>query len=278
MRFALASALLLAVASQTLADDLLTVTNFDGVSAGDFTPINSSGGFINDAGALGAPGAFEFDGNSFDNSASPGFWQGWALSNQTEPIDVGTNHDAYFLNQYLAAPGQAASGNDYAIAFSSLAPGFESLASITLAAGQRAYSIDLTNTWYVQNLIQTGNTYANKFEAGDYFKLIIDGYDASGASTGSVDVDLADFRDGKNFILDAWKTVSLLALGDATTLKFDFLTTDVDPKYGPNTPGYVAVDNFTTYAPAPQAVPEPASLALLGLGVAGALAVRRGRK
>jgi len=42
---------------------------------------------------------------------------------------------------------------------------------------------------------------------------------------------------------------------------------------GPLLPTYAAIDNLVTLDA--QAVPEPASLALLGLGVAGAFAARR---
>lgn len=283
MRFALASALMLGLASSAIAGDVLTVTDFDGVPADRFTSIDpgnpAAGGFINDAGAAGS---FEFNGNAFNNDVPfPGYWEGWALSNQVQAL--GASPDAYFVNQFFAAAGGAASGNNYAIAFSSQNPQFENLATISLAAGQKAYSIDLTNTWYAQRLIQTGNSYGGQFGPDDYFKLIIDGY-AAGGLTGRVEVDLGDYRDGKSFILDTWKTVSLLALGDATSLRFSFFSTDDaydnstnPPTYlGPSTPTYVAIDNFTTYAPG-AAVPEPSSLALLALGVAGAVVARRRR-
>jgi hypothetical protein len=278
MRLALASALLLAVASSTHAGDVLTVTNFDDVPAGAFT----SPGAIIDAGELGTPGAFQFNGNAFVNSVPfPGYWEGWALSNQADPLAVG-DPDAYYVNQYASAPGGAASGNNYAIAFSSLSPGFESLATINLAAGQKAYSVDLTNTWYAEQVIRNGNTYGRRFDAGDYFTLTINGYDSAGNLTGRVDVDLADYRNGRSFVLDEWTTISLLGLGDATSIQFTYISTDnlfdnsTNPptNLGPRTPAYVAVDNFTTYS-STQAVPEPASLALLGLGVVGAFAARR---
>ncbi len=271
MRIALASALMLAVASSTFAGDVYTVTNFDSVPAAAFV----SPGVVIDPAALGMSGAFAFNGNAFSNLNYPsGYWEGWAISNQKTPITV-TDPDNYYLNQGLAAAGGAASGNNYAVAYSSLYPSFPSLATLTLAAGQKAYSIDLTNSWYTEQVIKNGNSYARAFDDGDYFTLTINGYDASGA-TGFVEVVLADYRNGKSFVLDNWKTISLLALGDATTLEFNFSSTDTSAQYGPNTPTYVAVDNFTTYATV-ASVPEPASWAMMVLGGAVAMVARRRR-
>lgn len=271
MRLALAPALMLALAASTSAADVLTVTNFDDVPSAAFV----APGVVIDPAALGMSGAFDFNGNAFSNTNYPsGYWEGWAISNQDAPLAV-SDPDAYYINQSFAAAGGAASGNNYAVAYSSLYPAFPSLATIDLAAGQKAYSIDLTNTWYAEQLIRNGNNYGDPFGAGDYFTLTINGY-AGGVLTGFVEIVLADYRNGQSFVRDTWETFSLLGLGDATTLEFSFFSTDTDAVYGPRTPTYVAVDNFTTYAPA-TAVPEPSSWALMALGSFVAVAARRRR-
>ena len=48
--------------------------------------------------------------------------------------------------------------------------------------------------------------------------MIFTGYDATGNATGSVPVVLADFRDGKTFIMDTWTKVDLSALGKVNKL------------------------------------------------------------
>lgn len=52
------------------------------------------------------------------------------------------------------------------------------------------------------------------FADGDYYEVIFNGYNAAGEVTGTVPVIMADFRDGKSFIMESWTEVDLSALGE----------------------------------------------------------------
>ena len=122
--------------------------------------------------------------------------------------------------------------------------------------------------------MRDGDAFSKKFggptgDDPDFFRLKIEGLDSSLASTGTLDVMLADYRfadNGQDFILDQWLFVDLRDLGAVKELAFSFESSDVGT-FGINTPLYFAIDNLVT-------IPEPGSAALLALGLAG-LASRR---
>jgi hypothetical protein len=97
-----------------------------------------------------------------------------------------------------------------------------------------------------------GDQFAKKFggESGndpDFFKLTIEGEDASNNSVGTVDFYLADYRfadNSKDYIVDSWERVDLSSLKGATELSLEFTSSDNDPQFGLNTPAYAAIDNL----------------------------------
>ncbi len=274
MRLAASTLLLASFFSPALAlaADVYTTTTFEGLP-GLAAPESA----VNDA---GPSGGFAIDGNTFNNDYDDTYgpyWDCWALSNQTQALS--TQPDQDFLNQYLAVPRSGAGGSaNYAIAYSPESLYRTNYATIALADGQSAYSIDVTNTLYAYQAITQGDGWARAFGAGDVFRLAIEGLDASGALIGSVLVTLADYTAADPldwYVVDDWTTVDLTSLGSAArTLRFNFESTDLGPDGEARTPLTAAVDNLTTFAPG-AAVPEPASWALMGLGLAGAAALAR---
>jgi hypothetical protein len=210
-------------------------------------------------------------------------WTGFALSSKTDSTTPG------FTNQYSAIPGKGANGSQtYGVGF----PGAEvsnNASFVHFDQPAAVQSIDVTNTTYAYRAIVDGKADGflepPPFADGDYFLLTITGKDKAGATTGSVDFYLADYRDvGSPVAVNNWQSVDLKSLGKVSTLEFSLTSSDVSGPYI-DTPAYFAVDNlvFTTGS---RAVPEPSTalLAALGLvflgrfGFAKSVAKRRGQR
>ncbi|MDP2867864.1 DUF4465 domain-containing protein [Methyloversatilis sp.] len=191
----------------------------------------------------------------------------WVYSNRT---DTTTGN---YTNQHSAITGGGADGSGhYAIAnFGAPTVSFASAVSV-----QGAY---FTNTTFTGLTLLTGDFFSKKFGGAsgndpDYLKLTILGKDAGGATTGSVDFMLADYRFDDNtqdYVVTDWRWVDLTALGSVSSLQFALASSD-SGEFGINTPAYFALDNLTVTA-----VPEPeqAALLLAGLALVGAIARRR---
>ncbi|MHC4292584.1 MAG: DUF4465 domain-containing protein, partial [Planctomycetota bacterium] len=112
---------------------------------------------------------------------------------------------------------------------------------------------------------ESGEEVVVNMDAEDWLLLTITGKDAAGEVTRTVDFHLADYRfadSSEDYIVDTWEYVNLMSLGVVKTLELTLSSSDVGVN-GMNTPAYFAIDNV---------VPEPATLALLGLG---AVLIRR---
>lgn len=214
-------------------------------------------------------------GATFHNYVDPTFgsWAGFAASRVTDTTTVG------FTNQYSAysATGGGDGSAQYAVGyfdtFNDVRP------TLALPAGTRPTSVRVTNTTYAYFSMLLGDTYSKKFGGvtgndPDFFQLIVTGRDAGNAVTGTVSMYLADYRFANNaqdYVVGGWTTLNLAGLGSATTLQFEFASSDVGP-FGINTPTYFALDNLSVTA-----VPEPTAMFLLCPVAAGWLIRRRGR-
>jgi outer membrane murein-binding lipoprotein Lpp len=82
------------------------------------------------------------------------------------------------------------------------------------------------------------------YEDKDWFKLVIEGIDKSGNSTGFVEFYMADFRTPSSpGIITEWTPVDLSSLGKVTAIRFDMQSSDTG-QYGMNTPAYFCFDNL----------------------------------
>ena len=187
-------------------------------------------------------------------------WDGWAYSNMTDTTTPG------FGNQYSAITGSGqSSSNNYGVSYVNNFAA--TLPTMSLTDTTEGYSLDgayFTNSTYTALSMLNGDAFAKKFGGAsgndaDWFLLTITGYNAGGVATGTVDFYLADYRFTNNdldYIVETWEYVDLTSLGAVKSLEFALNSSDVGD-WGMNTPAYFAMDTV---------IPEPATLALLGLG------------
>jgi len=244
---------------------------------------NLSGGF--------ASGGATF-GNQYSTSVFGGvtyeFWSGFSYSNVNDPTTPG------FGNQYAAITGvdRDAGGSVYGIGggyadlpvtnaadlASAGLPWFE------LPSGAALQGMYVTNTTYAYDAMQNGDGFAKEFGGPtgsdpDFFRLNAYGVDESGdlLAAGPAEFYLADYRfadETQDYVVDTWSYFDLSGLSGARRVYFDLDSSDFDPMFGMNTPGYFAVDGIA-YDVA--AVPEPGTGLLVLLAAGGGVVVRRRR-
>jgi len=183
-------------------------------------------------------GKFTSGNSTFNNSyiAAWASWSGFACSSKTDSITAG------YTNQYSVMIGSGAlNSKKFALAYDS--------ASISVPKTTDYYSIKslyITNSTYVYLGLKNGNYgiggIGKKFAADDWFKVTIKGY-KNNVFTSSVNIYLADFRNGKSIILKNWQKVDVSSLGQVDLITFTFDSTD--KAYGwLNTPAYACIDNI----------------------------------
>ncbi len=216
---------------------------------------DNAGGFVS--------GSVSFSNNFTDWGGGYSSWDGFGYSNKGYAKPATAGDYTYEFNTV------ASDNSTYAVVYGSA---FSSAPTITLnSETSTPLSIDIVNTTVTWSSLSYGDGFAKQFEAGDWFKLTISAFDAVGDFIASIETFLADFTDGKSYIMDEWTTVDLSSLGmNVASLEFSFSSTD-NGMFGINTPTYVAIDNLV-------AVPEPSTYAAItGLAVLG-LAWQRRRK
>lgn len=163
-------------------------------------------------------------------------WKGFSVSSKTDTSTPG------FENQYsVYSTGGAMNSKNFALVYEN--------GTVRIDKNEHGNfevnSLMLNNSTCTYLGIKEGNYgggAAKKFEENDWFKVIITG-SLNNAETGKVEYYLADFRDGKSFVLENWEKVDVSALGEVDKLQFEFASSDVG-KYGTNTPTYVCIDNL----------------------------------
>ena len=199
-----------------------------------------------------------------------GGFSAFTVSNRTDATTPG------FGNAGSAITGGGFGDANYAVGYIN----GESLSlRFTQAGGVVPETMRVTNTTYAALSMRDGDAFAKKFGGADggdpdYFRLSIEGLDATAAVTGTVEFYLADYRfaeDGRDYIVESWEEVDLSALGSGVTeLRFSLDSSDVG-QFGMNTPSYFAMDELSFTA-----VPEPSVIAVLaGIAALGVVARRR---
>lgn len=185
--------------------------------------------------------------NSYDYTLDTYYTDSWGdyyadyvVSNCT--ATDGTSYD----KPYQSTAGGAKNGNNYAVFYADYYNTVDG--AIYLATPSRVSGFWACNTTYVAYCIKNwdGQSSDQKpFGQGDYFKLIITGYDINGEKIGSVEQMLIDCTDANewHYIKD-WRWVDLTSLGNNVMyVKFAFEGTKQNA-WGLTTPTYVCIDDF----------------------------------
>lgn len=166
------------------------------------------------------------------------FWNGFTVSNNTDKTTPGA------ANQYsVYSTGGADGSTQFAVCFE------DGASEMSFAEGQ-VYEIEhayIANSTYVYLAVREGKDgYKNEtqFSDGDWFLLTITGYDAAGTKTGEKEVFLADYSDGKSFVMSDWTKEDLASLGKVNKVVFALSSSD-NNDWGMNTPAYFCIDNIT---------------------------------
>lgn len=187
-----------------------------------------------------------FHNNNFTDPYS--YWSGFAFSNHTDTTTAG------YGNEFSAYPGSGADGSaTYAIGYYSSYDLTSTQIDLGVPTNLAGLGVSVANTTLTALALQNGLFGARAFVAGDWLTLTITGYNGL-SETGSIDIYLADFRNGNSDILSDWAFVDLTDLQTADRITFTMDSSD-SGAFGVNTPTYFALDNFL-------AVPEPSALLL----------------
>lgn len=195
-------------------------------------------------------GGFQSGTAYFLNNYDPDYqsWDGFACSNTTDTTTPG------FVNQYSAITGSGVEGSaSYGVAYwSPWASNYPTISFTDTVDGYDVSGMYMTNTTYAYLSMRDGDAYAKQFggptgDDPDWFLLEIYGVAADASLVGPVSFYLADFRfsdNNQDYIVSEWTWVDLSSLGPIIGLVFQMSSSDTDPNFGMNTPGYFAVDNI----------------------------------
>ncbi len=162
------------------------------------------------------------------------FWDGGIVcSSKTDSVTAGDK------NQYSSISGNGAfKSKKYAVIYQ---PG-TIVVNPSKAYTYKLKSMMVNNSTYAYLDMKNGSDYSRKFKTGDWFKLIITGY-KNEVETAKVEFYLADFRAGKNILINKWTKVDLEKLNEVDKIKFTMESSD-SGEYGMNTPAYACIDNI----------------------------------
>lgn len=170
------------------------------------------------------------------------WWNGYALSNETAKDYASLN------DQFRSAAGGAHEGNNFLVYYDDTYSGEILIYDIYNEEGAVVDGMYVTNSAYALNSILNGDDYGSTpFATGDYFKMIITGYDINEESTGTVEYYLADYRSenaADHYYIDTWQWVDLSSLGKVSSVSIHFFTTQSN-FWGALTPLYACIDNFS---------------------------------
>ncbi len=179
-------------------------------------------------------------------SSSPSYYNGFIASRSTTVLESANFDDQFGC---IARGGVAGEGSPYLVAYwdayaESLT--IDRCCEIVFAAPYYPAGFYVCNNSFTYYVVQKGNSYARKFEQGDWLKLIVHGVDEAGNETCTVEYYLADYRSEKSeewTLNKSWKWIDLSSLGKVSLLYFSMESTDMGER-SMKTPAYFCLDRL----------------------------------
>jgi hypothetical protein len=180
-------------------------------------------------------GSLAIDAATFVGTYNPEWnsWAGFAFS------AVSNTTDGSWFSQYAAAQART---NAYAVGYHD---SWNPAPEIRFVNPVAPRSVRVDNTTYAALTMRYGYPPARAFTNGDYFILTLTARNLDGQVVAATNHYLADFRDGRTFIQTNWSTLDLSWMpADVVSIVATVTTSDVGD-WGPNTPTYFALADFT---------------------------------
>lgn len=196
------------------------------------------------------------------------YWDGFTLSNHTDNSDFGSSNSGDWVdNQWGIMPkgGVDGQGANYLVGYwggfndGAAADVTETSNFVMFNDGQNylATGVFVANSPWPYYGIKDGDSFARKFDQGDYFKLIATGYAQDGTTqTGTTEFYLADYRsvNPTQWKLNKdWQWMDLTDLGQVAYIQFSLESTD-SGDYGMNTAALFGLDKLTVKKVGPTTV------------------------
>jgi hypothetical protein len=182
----------------------------------------------------------------------PTFYNGGvAISQWNDMTTAGyTNQCSVYYKEAATGKGGYKGSNTFAVSYGN--------SSVSFLNGKKGTDKEcvfdhfyVTNTTYAALSMKNGDAFGAKVfnhDDKDWFKLVIEGFNKSGTSTGTVEFYLSDFREASSpGVITEWTKVDLSSLGSVAEIKFDLQSTD-NGDWGMNTPAYFCFDNLAIKA------------------------------
>lgn len=196
-------------------------------------------------------GYLDQTGNLFFNTTTTGYKfasGGFAISRWNDMTTAGyTNQCSVYYGNDNRHDGGCDNSATFAVAY---CPTFGSSGAYIYFGDEGEEHViehaSFTNNTYAVLSMENGDGFAKAFsyDDKDWFKLTVSGVDASGETTGEVEIYLADFRTpDAGGILKEWKRVDLTSLGKVHRLNFTMSSSDGSGMWM-NTPSYFCMDNI----------------------------------
>lgn len=196
-------------------------------------------------------------------SSSPSYYNGFVASRSTAILGSSSFDDQWGC---MAKGGYAGEGTPYLVAYWDAyadSASEEKSCEVTFSSPYYTAGFYVCNNPFTYYTIQKGNRLVEKFENGDWFKMIVHGVDAQGSETGTVEYYLADYRSEKpeeQRLNSSWEWVDLSPLGRVASIYFT-LESSRQGERGPKTPTYFCLDRLTILT-TPSSVDEVAAPAV----------------